>query len=78
MPILRTVYTAIFRLAIPFIMLRLLWRSLKAPAYRRRLRERFAWFESPQSTGGLWFHAVSLGESIAAIPLIKAFREESL
>lgn len=71
---MRTLYTAIFRLAIPFILIRLLWRSRLAPAYRRRLRERFAWFEPPKVTGGIWLHAVSLGESVAAIPLIKAIK----
>lgn len=54
-------------------MIRLLWRSHRAPAYRRRWKERFAHFPAPQKKGGLWVHAVSLGEAIAAIPLIKGF-----
>jgi len=73
---MRLLYTFIFRLALPVIMIRLLWRSYKAPAYRRRWRERFAWFEAPEQTGGLWLHAVSLGESTTAIPLIKAFKQQ--
>jgi 3-deoxy-D-manno-octulosonic-acid transferase len=73
--ILRLLYTWAIRLTVPFILLRLLWRSRKNPAYRWRWKERFAWFSAPENPGGIWIHAVSLGESVAAIPLIKALKK---
>ncbi len=63
-------YTVLLRLALPFVMLRLYWRSLKAPAYRRRVGERLGW-GPPPSGADLWIHAVSVGEVQAAEPLIR-------
>ncbi|MDG9925598.1 MULTISPECIES: lipid IV(A) 3-deoxy-D-manno-octulosonic acid transferase [unclassified Pseudomonas] len=67
----RTLYTLILHLALPFIFLRLLWRAWRAPAYGRRIGERFAVGLPAFREGGIWIHAVSLGESIAAAPLIR-------
>ena len=67
----RTLYTLILHLALPFIFLRLLWRAWRAPAYGKRIGERFAIGLPAFRTGGIWIHAVSLGESIAAAPLIR-------
>ena len=60
-----------FYLALPAILLRLLWRARLAPAYRRRILERFGWFAAPARADGIWVHAVSVGETIAAAPLIR-------
>lgn len=73
---MRFLYTLIFRLALPVILLRLLWRSRYLPAYRHRWRERFADFSAPEKQQGLWVHAVSFGESVAAIPIINAFQKK--
>ena len=67
----RTLYTLILHLALPFIFLRLLWRAWRAPAYGKRIGERFALGLPALRPGGIWIHAVSLGESIAAAPLIR-------
>ena len=67
----RTLYTLILHLALPFIFLRLLWRAWRAPAYGKRIGERFAIGLPAFRAGGIWIHAVSLGESIAAAPLIR-------
>lgn len=67
----RTLYTLLFHLALPLILLRLLWRARNAPAYRQRIGERFAIGLPPLAPGGIWVHAVSVGESIAAAPMIR-------
>ena len=71
----RTLYTLLLHLALPLIALRLYLRGRKAQAYRQRIAERFAFKLSPLKPGGIWVHAVSVGESIAAAPLIRALRE---
>lgn len=54
----------------------LYWRSIKDPAYRQRLAERFAWQKIPQQMqGGLVVHAVSVGEVVAASPLIRKLQQ---
>lgn len=73
MPLL--LYTACFYLLLPLIVLRLYQRSLRAPAYRRRIAERFARFRPPAWRESLWVHAVSVGEVIAAVPLIRALQQ---
>ena len=56
---------------VPFIVLRLFWKSRRLPDYRRRINERFA-LNSKQSSVDIWIHAVSLGEVVAATPFINA------
>jgi len=73
--LVRFLYNLLLHLALPLIALRLLWRALRAPDYAKRVPERFAlcWPKTPP--GGIWLHAVSLGESIAAAPLVEALLE---
>ncbi len=68
---MRTVYSAVFYLLTPFILLRLLWRSVKAPDYRQRWRERFAFYDRKYLQDVIWFHAVSVGEAEALFPLVR-------
>lgn len=67
----RTLYTVLFHLGLPLVALRLWLRARKAPAYRQRIGERFAFGLPPMQRGGIWVHAVSVGESIAAAPMIR-------
>ncbi|MCJ8170293.1 lipid IV(A) 3-deoxy-D-manno-octulosonic acid transferase [Atopomonas sediminilitoris] len=67
----RSLYTLLFCLLLPLILLRLAWRAWRAPAYARRIAERFACYRQPLRQGGIWLHAVSVGESIAAAPLVR-------
>ncbi|SDS88076.1 lipid IV(A) 3-deoxy-D-manno-octulosonic acid transferase [Pseudomonas oryzae] len=71
----RHIYTLLLHLALPLIVLRLFLRGRKAPAYRQRMSERFSFGLPPLRTGGIWVHAVSVGESIAAAPMIRALLE---
>ncbi|PKM31912.1 MAG: 3-deoxy-D-manno-octulosonic acid transferase [Gammaproteobacteria bacterium HGW-Gammaproteobacteria-11] len=66
----RLVYTVIFVLCLPLIIARLLYRSLRAPAYARRWHERFG-LGGDLRPGGIWVHAVSVGEAIAAAPMVR-------
>ncbi|KKO50274.1 3-deoxy-D-manno-octulosonic acid transferase [Arsukibacterium sp. MJ3] len=51
------------------------WRSLRDKRYRQRLAERFCWLPSNLKAGGIVVHTVSVGEVIAAIPLIKQLQQ---
>ena len=68
----RTLYTLLFHLGLPLVAIRLWLRARKAPAYARRIGERFAISLPALQPGGIWVHAVSVGESIAAAPMIRA------
>ncbi|MFJ5238486.1 lipid IV(A) 3-deoxy-D-manno-octulosonic acid transferase [Pseudomonas neuropathica] len=68
----RTLYTALFYLGLPLVAIRLWLRARKAPAYARRISERFSYGMPTLQPGGIWVHAVSVGESIAAAPMIRA------
>ena len=68
----RTLYTLLFHLGLPLVALRLWLRARKAPAYGQRIGERFAFGLPVLQPGGIWVHAVSVGESIAAAPMIRA------
>lgn len=70
---MRYVYSVLFYLALPFLFLRLLWRSRHLPAYRKRLSERLGYYPFTLKRS-IWVHAVSVGEVLAAIPLIKALQ----
>ena len=72
----RTLYSVLLYLAVPVIAVRLWLRSRKAPAYAKRIAERFALSLPKFKQGGIWLHAVSVGESIAAAPVVKALQEQ--
>lgn len=70
-----TLYSILIRLAVPVILLRLLWRSRHNPGYRQRWWQRLglglpdtADLEAPL----VWVHAVSVGETLAVAPLIES------
>jgi 3-deoxy-D-manno-octulosonic-acid transferase len=56
----------------PLVLLYLFFRGLRSRDYLSRWSERFGRFEAPKQKGGIWIHAVSMGEVNAAAPLIQA------
>ena len=67
--LIRNSYTLLFYLCLPFAFLRLLNNSRKNTAYRHHWLERLG-FAAPCQKQSIWIHSVSVGETIAAIPLI--------
>ncbi len=67
----RILYTIALYLALPLVLLRLLWRSRLAPGYRQRWGERFGRFSSQEVQGSIWIHAVSVGEVQAVETLVR-------
>lgn len=65
-------YPAVLRLAAPLVRARLRRRARTEPAYGERVEERFGKVPQGIPKGCLWFHTVSAGETIAAVPLIDA------
>ncbi len=76
---MRVLYSSIFYFLIPFILLRLLWRSIKVPAYRHRWRERLGFYNKAKAfpEGVIWFHAVSVGEAEALFPLLQRIQKHN-
>jgi len=64
-------YSLLSRISLPFVVLYLLFRCLKEPAYRFRGSERLGKLPADIGSGYIWFHAVSAGEALAAIPIIE-------
>lgn len=75
MSIGRFIYTLVLYLVFPFVILRLLWRSRQNPAYRQRISERLALSNLKLNKPVICVHAVSVGETVAAKPLIESLLE---
>jgi len=70
---LRFVYTLLWLVILPLALLRLVWRSRKEPGYIQHVGERLGQYGELSAAGPwLWVHAVSVGETRAAQPLIDA------
>jgi len=69
--LLRAFYFCALELARPFIRARLWWRTRREPGYGDRIAERYGDVTSMAHLAPLWIHAVSAGETIAAVPLIE-------
>ena len=86
----RAGYSLLIRLAVPLYWLRLHWRGRREPLYAQAIGERFGFYgtglrpgdgagpargaSAGPVAGALWIHAVSLGETRAAAPLVEAIR----
>jgi 3-deoxy-D-manno-octulosonic-acid transferase len=77
--LIRGLYSLVLTLLTPVYLARLWWKGRKEPVYRKRIGERlgrYAYKPRRGRGGVVWVHAVSLGETRAAGPLIKALRTE--
>lgn len=68
----RNLYTCLLYLLLPFTPLKLLWRGKKQPEYLQHWRERYGFYQAAVQKPVIWLHCVSVGETRAAEPLIKA------
>ena len=73
---LQIIYSQLIRLALPFILLRLWWQGRQAPELRINWQQRLGFV--PRSSGTVvWVHAVSVGETIAAAPMVRRLLERN-
>ncbi|MBK6805368.1 MAG: lipid IV(A) 3-deoxy-D-manno-octulosonic acid transferase [Betaproteobacteria bacterium] len=74
---MRTLYTLAWRIAAPLAPLKLWWRGRREPGYRLHVGERYGRYDAPAPAGELvWIHAVSVGETRAAAPLVERILRE--
>ena len=71
---MRLLYSLAWWLALPLVLTRLWWRGRKEPGYRQHLAERLGFYAHPRHADQriIWLHAVSVGETRAAEPLVQA------
>jgi 3-deoxy-D-manno-octulosonic-acid transferase len=69
---MRHLYSIAWWLALPLVLARLWWRGRKESGYRRHMAERFSFYAPTAASPTIWVHAVSVGETRAAEPLIDA------
>lgn len=73
----RRLYTLLWWIALPLLPLRLYWRGRREPGYRDHIGERFGRYAGPAPPGDVvWLHAVSVGETRAAAPLVERLLHE--
>ena len=70
---MRLLYLLAVYLSAPIISVVFLWRGIRHRSYRENLRERWG-FGRRVAPGGVWLHAVSVGEVQACAPLVGALR----
>jgi 3-deoxy-D-manno-octulosonic-acid transferase len=64
-------YQCLWHVLFPWALLRLWWKGKKEIGYRQHILERFGFYSSEEFANAVWIHAVSVGETRAAAPLIE-------
>lgn len=70
----RAGYTLLLALLLPAVLLRWRWRARREPLYGQHWNERLGRGDAGVLPGRVWLHAVSLGETRAAAPLVAELR----
>jgi len=68
----RLAYRLVLWLLLPWVFAHLWWRGRRQPGYREHIAERFGWYRARPTRPVIWIHAVSVGETRAAEPLVQA------
>jgi 3-deoxy-D-manno-octulosonic-acid transferase len=71
----RAGYWLLLWIALPLVLARLWWRGRQEPRYREKPGERFGFYGAEPEKPVIWLHAVSLGETRAAEPLLRALQQ---
>ncbi|EKO3382061.1 lipid IV(A) 3-deoxy-D-manno-octulosonic acid transferase [Vibrio fluvialis] len=72
---MRLIYTLLLIVASPLLLYSLYKKKVGKPAFGARWKEHWGMTPKVSSQNPIWIHAVSVGESIAAIPVIKAMKQ---
>lgn len=72
---MRLIYTLLLIVASPLLLYSLYKKKVGKPAFGARWKEHWGMTPKVSSQNPIWIHAVSVGESIAAIPVIKAIKQ---
>ena len=75
--LIRLIYTLILSLASPLLLYGLYKSKPGKPSFGKRWKEHFGITPQTQGKSPIWIHAVSVGESIAAVPIIKQLKQRN-
>lgn len=75
MTLYRFFYSVVFYLLTPIIFVRLFCRALASPDYANRWAERLGFTTVSSAEDIIWVHAVSVGETLAAVPLVRELQK---
>jgi 3-deoxy-D-manno-octulosonic-acid transferase len=67
---MRSLYSLILWLLLPYVFFRLIWRARKQPEYLHHIGERFGFYTIHSNKPVIWLHAVSVGETRATQSLV--------
>jgi 3-deoxy-D-manno-octulosonic-acid transferase len=71
---MRALYVLLVYLLAPLVIAYESWQALRDASYRGRVGQRLGFVRRPARTGGVWLHAVSVGEVQAAAALVAELR----
>ncbi len=71
----RFFYTLALWLLLPYVFFHLLWRARKQREYLQHVGERFGRYAVSSDKPVIWLHTVSVGETRAAVTLVRGLRE---
>lgn len=69
------IYNLIIILLYPLLFTGLVFVSFKSHKFKGTMKERFGWYSCHGEEPSIWVHAVSVGEAVGAIPLVRMLLE---